>query len=291
MSRRGISRFTAPLLFAGLAGVAGLACADRPAGDAAVDDAAAVPHELVIRARDFAYEAPDSVPSGPTTIRLVNEGPDYHHVSLLRLEDGKTLDDFKQALATSKPGSPPPDWLIDVGGPNTPEPDGGEFVASLDLEPGNYAMVCFIPDSTQTPHFVHGMVKGLTVVPSGENEAMPAADAVMTLYDYGFRMDQPLVAGPQQVRVVNEAEQVHEVFILKLNPGRTSEDFLQWMAAPAGPPPGSAVGGITGIAPGQENLMSLDLAPGNYALYCFVPDATDGKPHLMHGMATMITVT
>lgn len=288
---RGITRFTTPLLLAGLAGVAGLGCAAGSGDEAPADNTAAAPREMVIHARDFAFEAADTVPSGPTTIRLVNDGPDFHHVQLFRLEDGKTLDDFKLALAAAEPGSETPAWLVDVGGPNAPAPGGGEFTASLDLEPGNYAMICFIPDSALVPHFVHGMVQGLTVVPASDEGAMPQADAVMTLYDYGFRMDQPIAAGPQQIRVVNEAEQVHEVWILKLNPGGTAQDFLDWMAAPSGPVPGTAIGGVTGIAPGQENVMALDLAPGNYALYCFVPDQSDGKPHLMHGMATMITVT
>ena len=49
-------------------------------------------------------------------------------------------------------------------------------------------------------------------------------------------------------------------------------------------------GGITGLAPGQENLLTVDLQPGEYALYCFWPDAKDGQEHVKHGMFKQITV-
>jgi hypothetical protein len=38
------------------------------------------------------------------------------------------------------------------------------------------------------------------------------------------------------------------------------------------------------------NYLTLDLAPGGYALVCYVPDATSGKPHMVHGMAKRIDV-
>ena len=41
---------------------------------------------------------------------------------------------------------------------------------------------------------------------------------------------------------------------------------------------------------GTSGVFTADLAPGDYGLICFVPDAKDGKPHLMHGMMKQITV-
>jgi len=32
----------------------------------------------------------------------------------------------------------------------------------------------------------------------------------------------------------------------------------------------------------------VDLKPGRYALICFLPDASDGKPHFEHGMVREI---
>jgi uncharacterized cupredoxin-like copper-binding protein len=47
---------------------------------------------------------------------------------------------------------------------------------------------------------------------------------------------------------------------------------------------------VVGIGPNQENWLTVDLEPGEYALYCFLPDAKDGKEHLQHGMLKQITV-
>ena len=37
-------------------------------------------------------------------------------------------------------------------------------------------------------------------------------------------------------------------------------------------------------------FITADFQPGRYALLCFIPDAKDGKPHFVHGMAKEITV-
>jgi hypothetical protein len=35
----------------------------------------------------------------------------------------------------------------------------------------------------------------------------------------------------------------------------------------------------------------VDLTPGAYVAICFVPDATDGVPHVEHGMALPFEVS
>jgi len=57
-----------------------------------------------------------------------------------------------------------------------------------------------------------------------------------------------------------------------------------------GPPPGQPIGGVAPLGRGQSNDLVVDLAPGEYGLFCFVPDAKDGKPHVAHGMLRQITV-
>jgi uncharacterized cupredoxin-like copper-binding protein len=49
-------------------------------------------------------------------------------------------------------------------------------------------------------------------------------------------------------------------------------------------------GGAVGLAKGRVQRFTSDFTPGEYGLFCFVPDAKDGKPHLMHGMLKQITV-
>jgi hypothetical protein len=270
-----------------LAGSAALlaACAS---GEAQPGEPAAAPQEVVVTAFDFAFEAPDTVQSGPTSFRLINRGPEFHHIQLVRFEGGRTLQDLARHMATSHN---PPEWAVLVGGPNTPGIPGEETNATLDLEPGEYALLCVIPSPDGTMHLMKGMVKPLTVVPAeGRPAAMPQPDVVMLLDDYSFDTDRPITAGTRTIRVDNAAVQPHEVVFVQLAPGRTIGEFLQFMEKPEGVPPGKLVGGTTGISRGGSNLVTIDFEPGEYGLICFIPDAHDGAPHIVHGMVKQITV-
>jgi hypothetical protein len=90
--------------------------------------------------------------------------------------------------------------------------------------------------------------------------------------------------------VSNGTAQPHEVFIAKLEPGKTAMDLVAWTAKPEGPPPGVPMGGTVGLSQGHTNFVHVDLTPGEYALICFLPDAGDGRPHFMHGMIKQVTV-
>src|SRR5262249_24383404 len=52
------------------------------------------PNVVTITAHDFALDAPDQIPAGLTTINLVNKGPSLHHIQQIKLDQGKTTDDF-----------------------------------------------------------------------------------------------------------------------------------------------------------------------------------------------------
>lgn len=244
--------------------------------------------QVTVTANDFAFDAPDTIPAGLTEVRLLNKGTEMHHVWLIRLESGKTMKDLFDAMG---PHGGMPAWARDVGGPNTPGPNG-EATAILRLNPGRYAMICVIPSKDGKPHVMKGMAKEVTVTPASSNtsRANLRINATMTLVDYGFELSQPLQAGKQMIRVKNVAKQGHEVVILKLAPGRKAADVLAWMEKMEGPPPGMPIGGTTPMAQGEENIITLDLTAGEYALICFVPDAKDGKPHFVHGMSREITI-
>jgi uncharacterized cupredoxin-like copper-binding protein len=262
------------------------------AGVSSNDPKSAKANVVTVTATDYAFQAPDTIPAGRTTFHLVNKGPDFHHIWLIKLEQGKTLKDLVEATRT--PG-PLPKWAVEVGGPNTPVP-GGETSATLDLEPGSYVMACVIPAMKDgQPHFMKGMVKDLAVTArrgveqAGKTDA-PAADVVMTLDDYDFRLSAPITAATKSIRMRNVAAQTHEAVIVKLDPGTTVQQFLAAMEKPQGPPPGALVGGITGIAKGRTVDLATSFTAGDYALVCFVPDARDGKPHLAHGMVKQFSV-
>src|SRR5262245_24904548 len=79
------------------------------------------PNVVTVHATDYAFDAPASIPSGFTTFNMHNGGATFHHVIVARVDSGKTLADVQAAFA--KPG-PPPAWLHNIGGPNSPDPQG-----------------------------------------------------------------------------------------------------------------------------------------------------------------------
>ena len=239
-----------------------------------------------VTGEDFKFDSPDVLPAGLTEFRFLNKGPSIHHMALLKLAGGKTADDLVAALA--KPG-PLPSWAKEMGGPNAPDP-GLEANATLMLEPGNYAVICFV-DLGGPPHFMKGMVRPLRVAPAtGPSAAKPRVDVTATLVDYGFKLSSPIRPGKRTIRVHNAGPQPHEVELVQLAPGASVGDFMKWMETMKGPPPGKALGGIAGLESGMSQYFSADFVPGSYALICFLPDKKDGKPHFVHGMTQQIEV-
>ncbi|HEX5872022.1 MAG TPA: hypothetical protein VFY65_16445 [Longimicrobium sp.] len=280
-----LTTFAAALMLAQAACTADKAAESRGTREAYAQAPAAAPNLVTITASEFAFAAPASIPAGLTTVRLVNQGKEMHHVQLVRLDPGHTVAELMEA----GPDEPMPAWAHFVGGPNVPAP-GGHSEATMELAEGSYALLCFIPSRDGVPHLMKGMVKPLTVVPAGSGAGMPAADVQVTLRDYSFDFAPELTAGRHTLRVTNAAAQPHEVFVVKLAPGKTAQDVLAWMQTEQGPPPALPVGGTTLLSTGQVNHITVDVEPGEYALLCFVPDAKDGKPHVAHGMVRQLTV-
>lgn len=236
---------------------------------------------ITITARDFAFQAPDTMEAGPVAIRLRNAGTELHHVWLIRLGGGHTLD---ETFAAFKATGALPAWVKELGGPNASPPAGGETNATVVLEPGDYAMACLIPGPDGVPHLMKGMVRPFSVVAGASQAATPHADAVVTLEDYAFTFSHSLRPGHQVIEVVNAGHQSHELVLVRLVPGKTAHDVIASIEDPAAPQAGFPIGGVTPMSVGERNWISVDLERGSYALICFIPDRGDGKPHFMHGM-------
>lgn len=248
----------------------------------------AAPAAVTVTSKDFAFEAPSSIPAGATTVRLVNQGKELHQAQLIRLEDGKTVEDFAKAM--KNPG-PPPSWVKFVGGPNGTAP-GQETSTAVVLAPGNYAYVCFIPSPDGVMHAAKGMVRPFQVTGALPASAeLPPADVTIKMVDYDFQSSQPLSPGQHTILVENAGPQPHELVLLKLAPGKKVEDFAAWAeGGMKGPPPAEPIGGVAMLDQGGRGSFTADLSAGDYGLICFVPDGKDGKPHLAHGMMKTIKV-
>ena len=252
---------------------------------------AAAPSHVNVVATDYKFDAPAEVSAGMVTFSLTNSGKEIHHVSLIKLDSARTMDDLMAGMKAMKPGAAPPGWMIPAGGPNAAAP-GNTTNLTMSLEAGNYVLFCFVPDAKGVPHFMHGMAKALTVIPSTVAESPdPDADVTLTLSDYKFDFSKVLDSGHHTIKIEVAAGQPHEFTLFQLAPGKTAADVVKFVeGGMKGTPPGMPVGGVSGLASGRVAFFDVDLKPGNYAAVCFLSDMKDGKPHFVHGMTQTIKI-
>jgi hypothetical protein len=124
--------------------------------------------EIEVELADFAFILPDEIPAGEHVWQFTNTGQQWHHMGVVQLNEGVTLEQFLQqmtemATAGEEPQGPPPftevAWWQDMS-------PGVTSWATIDLPAGEYYAVCFLPDITDeamTPHLLHGMVRKLVV--------------------------------------------------------------------------------------------------------------------------------
>ncbi|MGH2559775.1 MAG: hypothetical protein ACRDJH_11975 [Thermomicrobiales bacterium] len=139
----------------------------------AVDDPAGA---IEIGLTEMAFVLPDSMAAGPHVWKVVNTGQQPHHLILSQVPDGTTKEQVAE-LASSffvPPASPEAgaapaapalgfEDVVDVA--ETLVLSGGQanWIA-VDLAPGTYAAICFMPAAgTDLPHVMMGMVAVFTV--------------------------------------------------------------------------------------------------------------------------------
>lgn len=125
------------------------------------------------------FEVPEGVETGPQIWKVVSEGEQPHHLILSSVPEGTTVEQVIELASSfySPPATPAAspvaaaspvepalsfEDVVDVF--YTPALSGGQFnMYALDLEPGTYAMICFLPAPDGTPHVMLGMVEVFVV--------------------------------------------------------------------------------------------------------------------------------
>lgn len=304
---------------AGAVGLAGVLAA-RGAGVLAAQEAtpagAAYP-EVVITATDFEFDVPATIDGGWTLLTLENQGKMDHHAFLLQPTGEATIEEVQAALETPDLGAILAVATAIGGCPGVAPGERASVV--MNLAPGEYILICAIPDDEGTPHYMLGMQSVIEVAARAGN-ALPAfAETKVTMVDFGFE-GQPAEtsAGSTLWEVFNDGDQVHELQVFRLAPGVTFDAIAaefgvvpgaspsaspspmdMEMASPAASPmaspemagpPFTGAGGAGPMSPGSTVWAVLDLEPGDYFSICFVPDAESGAPHFMLGMIAPFTV-
>ena len=112
-----------------------------------------------IKLVDYAFDMSTLPTAGVHRVLVRNTSKQTHEMEIAQLLPGKTPGDL--AVWAEKMAGPPPAHFIGGVSPLGP---GAENVLALDLKPGHYVMLCFVPDSKDgKPHVVHGMVHDFVI--------------------------------------------------------------------------------------------------------------------------------
>ena len=111
--------------------------------------------EAKIQAKEYTFTT-SGLKAGQNEVLFENTGKQPHHVVGIGIAGDATIEDVKKFFKTEK-GKPPID---ESKGFSTAVIDGGgKQVVDLDLKPGRYAVLCFIPDREGgPPHAARGMI-------------------------------------------------------------------------------------------------------------------------------------
>jgi hypothetical protein len=122
---------------------------------------------------EFQFDGMDTLAAGRAqTVQVINNGQQPHEVGIWKLEEGFTVEQLAAFFSEEEPTPDPSATPEEEGPPPFSSAGGlGAIAASedgymvLNLEAGNYALICFIPDpgSGGAPHAALGMLRALTV--------------------------------------------------------------------------------------------------------------------------------
>ncbi|MDQ4100376.1 MAG: hypothetical protein M3121_07740, partial [Chloroflexota bacterium] len=112
---------------------------------------------------------PDPVPTGPQVWKVTNTGVTMaHHVVMVRIPKSVTADqivsEFSSMMAGTPPAGEPVMAQFTFVGYAALQSGGQTTWVEFDLDPGTYAVICYIIDPmTGRPHVTQGMVNVFTV--------------------------------------------------------------------------------------------------------------------------------
>jgi uncharacterized cupredoxin-like copper-binding protein len=250
----------------------------------------ATPLVVEVDATDFAVGVADSIEGGWVTVRLRNTGEEVHNVSIRKLNAGVTYEDVIPLVEQSATNELRNVMTNSSGVGHVGPGLTGE--TTLNLEPGDYLLVCPISSPDGVQHMANGMFKLLRVTaPADPPTPEPQAAATLTLSDFSFDLPATLATGATY-RVVNKGPQIHELAPIRLAPGKTLDDAVTYITSgsPTKPAPFDELGGPAGAAAGTTVYWTMAFDPGQCVLVCNIPDPSSGKSHIQFGMVKSFSV-
>lgn len=272
------------LMLAAFGIIAILAVSGRAARATAADGTA-----VAVTISDSGIDIPRTLPAGFVTMNVTNAGSIPHEASFFRLNPGVTLE---QLLAASANADDPSAFLglqqygTFYGGPTNIDP-GATVPIVLNLTAATYGVA--------DPQYFDQIAPVAFTVSGTTATSTPPAGLTIRQREFAFDVPAAVNAGTTRIEVHNAGSQVHEMVLVKLDPGYTLDDVKAALSQQDGDnntPPDWVHQTTSWDAqgPSVSGQLTVDLTPGTYALLCFMPDTATGTPHAMLGMANTFAV-
>jgi hypothetical protein len=267
-------------LLALVAAVALVAC-----GGGDDDDAQKLSYTVASKGKTVAITAPEKAETGLAEITVTNDSDADADLQLIRVEGERTPEEVVKGLGEAIQGKAFPEWLFAAGGVGTLEPGETATVEQV-LQPGDY----FAFNTEGGPPSPKSAA--VTKVTGEESDAEIAeGDATVESVEYAFNAET-LPSGTVEIAFDNIGAQPHHLLAAKIKGDATAEEIEKAFKEEKGPPPLSEGSEQTTavLEGGEAQLVTLDLEPGRYALFCFITDREGGPPHAFKGMIDEVEV-
>lgn len=236
--------------------------------------------------KEVKVSGPKGAETGLAEITLKNEGKAEGDLQLVRVEGNHSAEDAIEGLTAASQGKALPDWFFAGGGIGTTAAGKSQTVTQV-LEPGTY--YAFDTESTGPPPKAASLpaVK-VTGEPSDETVE---ADETIDAFEYGFKAQQ-LSSGKAEIAFDNTGAQPHHLFLAPLVGDAKTADVERAFKNNSEEPPLEEDGlqSTAVLEGGEGQLVTLDLKPGRYALFCFIADRQGGTAHALRGMVDEVEV-
>jgi hypothetical protein len=116
--------------------------------------------DITVTLSDYKFDFSTPLTAGKHTIKIVTAPGQPHEFTFFQLAPGKTAADVSKFIESGMQGAPPG---MPIGGVAALAA-GREVYYTVDLKPGDYAILCFLEDAKDgKPHFTHGMSQTIKI--------------------------------------------------------------------------------------------------------------------------------
>lgn len=248
-----------------------------------------------VTAQDFKFNMNDEIPSGWTTFRFINSGHAPHFFLLNKLPDSisfetyheKVTKPFNVVMDSLNAGSSKeaaigllttsiPEWYFTsvkvMGGAGIIDA-GKEMNLTIKLEPGVYAMECYIKEKGVF-HTALGMIKKISITGEVSATEPPSSNVDIDISNSGYTIKGDIKKGENTIAVhFNEQPEfglgndVHLVQVDNDSMVKNTIEWLDWMNIKGLEPPApvSFLGGAQEMPVGNTAYFTVNIEAANYA--------------------------